>query len=76
MFRSFGIWELLLVLLIVLLVFGATRLPQIGESLGKAIKNFKKGISGEDDKKTDQVNASKDDAGNSTKGNGTGKTGA
>ena len=59
MFRNFGIWELLLVLLIVLLVFGATRLPQIGESLGKAIRNFKKGVSGEDDKKKEQVAASK-----------------
>lgn len=58
MFRSFGIWELLLVLLIVLLVFGAARLPQIGDSLGKAIRNFRKGFSGEDDKKQDQLSAS------------------
>jgi len=50
MFRSFGIPELLLVLLIVLLVFGATRLPQIGDALGKAIRNFRKGASGEDEK--------------------------
>ena len=68
MFRNFGIWELLLVLLIVLLVFGAARLPQIGESLGKAIRNFKKGLSGEGDHKGDQVNASKDDAADSNKG--------
>lgn len=61
MFRSFGIWELLLVLLIVLLVFGATRLPQIGDSLGKAYRNFRKGLSGDDDKNKDQVNASKID---------------
>jgi len=50
MFRSFGIPELLLVLLIVLLVFGAARLPQIGDALGKAIRNFRKGASGEEDK--------------------------
>ncbi len=50
MFRSFGIPELLLVLLIVLLVFGAARLPQIGDALGKAIRNFRKGTSGEEDK--------------------------
>jgi len=49
MFRSFGIPELLLVLLIVLLVFGATRLPQIGDALGRAIRNFRKGASGEDE---------------------------
>ena len=50
MFRTFGIPELLLVLLIVLLIFGATRLPQIGDALGKAIRNFRKGASGEDEK--------------------------
>ena len=50
MFRNFGIPELLLVLLIVLLVFGAARLPQIGDALGKAIRNFRKGVSGEDEK--------------------------
>lgn len=61
MFRSFGIWELLLVLLIILLVFGAARLPQIGEALGKAIRNFRKGFSGEDDKKKEQLSASKSD---------------
>ncbi|MFA5400594.1 MAG: twin-arginine translocase TatA/TatE family subunit [Dehalococcoidia bacterium] len=62
MFRSFGIPELLLVLLIVLLVFGAARLPQIGDALGKAIRNFRKGASGEGDKdKADNV--SKSDAG-------------
>jgi len=50
MFRTFGIPELLIVLLIVLLIFGATRLPQIGDALGKAIRNFRKGASGEDEK--------------------------
>jgi sec-independent protein translocase protein TatA len=60
-FRNFGIMELLLVLLIILLVFGATRLPQIGESLGKAIRNFRKGLSGDESNKDDQINASKID---------------
>jgi sec-independent protein translocase protein TatA len=59
MFRSFGIWELLLVLLIVLLVFGAARLPQIGEALGKAIRGFRKGFAADDDKKKEQLSASK-----------------
>lgn len=67
MFRNFGIPELLLVLLIVLLVFGATRLPQIGDALGKAIRNFRKGASGEGEKdketdisKTDATGKDKD----------------
>jgi sec-independent protein translocase protein TatA len=45
---NIGIGELVLVLLIVLLVFGASRLPAIGEGVGKAIKNFKRGISSDD----------------------------
>jgi sec-independent protein translocase protein TatA len=39
--------ELLIILLIVMLLFGATRLPQLGASLGSAIRNFKKGFSEE-----------------------------
>ena len=42
MFRI-GMGELVLILLIVLLLFGAARLPEIARSLGKSIKEFKKG---------------------------------
>ena len=38
---SIGMPELMVIMVIVLIVFGAGRLPQIGENLGKAIKNFK-----------------------------------
>jgi sec-independent protein translocase protein TatA len=41
--------ELVIILLIVLLVFGASRLPQIGEGLGKAIKGLKRGLDTDDD---------------------------
>ncbi len=44
-----GIPELVLVLLIVMLVFGASRLPQIGEGLGKAIRNLKRGLQSDDE---------------------------
>jgi sec-independent protein translocase protein TatA len=40
-----GMPELIIILIIVLVIFGANRLPQLGEGLGKAIKGFKKGIS-------------------------------
>ncbi len=40
-----GMPELIVILVIVLVIFGANRLPQLGEGLGKAIKGFKKGIS-------------------------------
>ena len=39
-----GIGELLLILIIVLIVFGAGKLPEIGEGLGKGIKNFRKAV--------------------------------
>ena len=44
MFGSFGWMELLLILIIVLIIFGAGRIPQLGEGLGKAIKGFKKSV--------------------------------
>ncbi|MEO6667763.1 MAG: twin-arginine translocase TatA/TatE family subunit [Nitrospiria bacterium] len=39
-----GMPELLVILVLVLLVFGASRLPEIGSGLGKAIRGFKKGV--------------------------------
>src|SRR5438874_649368 len=44
MFGSMGITELVLILVIVLIVFGAGKLPKIGEGLGKALKGFKKEV--------------------------------
>ena len=49
--ETIGIGELLLILLIVMVIFGAGKLPRIGEGLGKAIANFKKSISGNDEEK-------------------------
>ncbi len=46
---SLGIGELLVILVIVLLIFGAGKLPQVEDSLGKAIRNFKSSASGEND---------------------------
>ncbi|MBI3622112.1 MAG: twin-arginine translocase TatA/TatE family subunit [Nitrospirae bacterium] len=40
-----GMQELLIILVIVLIVFGVGKLPEIGEGLGKAIRGFKKGVS-------------------------------
>jgi len=44
-----GLMELVIILLIVLLIFGAGKLPQIGEGLGKAISNFKKSVGGKEE---------------------------
>jgi sec-independent protein translocase protein TatA len=45
----FGIawWEILLILLLVLLVFGPKRLPEMGRSLGRGFREFKESITGE-----------------------------
>jgi sec-independent protein translocase protein TatA len=43
-----GIQELLVILVIALVIFGPSKLPQIGSGLGKAIRDFKKGVSGDE----------------------------
>lgn len=45
--------ELLIVFAVILLLFGATRLPQLGKALGEGMKNFKKGLAGEDETETE-----------------------
>ncbi len=50
MFRTFGWPELLLILGIVVLLFGATRLPQLGKAIGRTIRNFRQGMSGDEEK--------------------------
>ena len=44
-----GPWEIALILVIILIVFGVGKLPQVGGALGKGIRAFKKGQRGEDD---------------------------
>lgn len=46
-----GFQEVLLILLILVLIFGASRIPELGRGLGEGIKNFKKGVRGEEDEK-------------------------
>jgi len=47
---SLGLPELLVILAIVIVIFGANRLPELGKGIGSAIKNFKAGIKDNDDK--------------------------
>jgi sec-independent protein translocase protein TatA len=49
-----GAPELLIVLIIVILIFGVGRIANIGGELGKGINAFRKGLKGEDEKKTDE----------------------
>ncbi len=42
-------WQIALVLLVVVVVFGASRLPELGKALGEGMRNFRKALSGEED---------------------------
>ena len=44
-----GFGELLLIMVIVVVVFGATKLPQLGDGLGRAIKNFKRAVNAQNE---------------------------
>lgn len=50
MFGSLGFPEMLLILLIVILIFGTSRIPELGKGLGEGIKNFKKAVKGDEEK--------------------------
>lgn len=57
-----GLQELLVILLIVIIIFGASKLPQLGKGLGEGIRNFKKGL-----KSSDETTASEDGNSSGTK---------
>ncbi len=50
-----GFGELAIILVLVVLVFGGKRLPQLGSGLAKGIKNFKKGLNDEDSSESQQA---------------------
>jgi sec-independent protein translocase protein TatA len=51
MFPKLGMGELVIILLIVVVLFGANKLPQLGKGLGEGIRSFKKSFGGDDDEK-------------------------
>lgn len=57
MFGSIGLPELLVILLIALLLFGAKRLPEIARGLGQSVQEFKKGMAGVEPDATDGKHA-------------------
>jgi sec-independent protein translocase protein TatA len=48
MFGSLGLPELLIILLIVIIIFGASKLPQLGKGFGQGLRNFKDAIKGDE----------------------------
>jgi len=55
MFGRFGIWEIVLILAIILIIFGVGKLPQVGSALGKGLRSFKKGQAGEEEEEKEAV---------------------
>jgi sec-independent protein translocase protein TatA len=45
---TFSVWHLMILLVVVLIIFGAGKLPEVGQALGKGIKNFKSAMSEEE----------------------------
>jgi sec-independent protein translocase protein TatA len=54
MFGKLGIWEIVLILVIILIIFGVGKLPQVGNAIGKGIRSFKRGQSGEDEEEVEE----------------------
>jgi len=52
---DFSIWQIAIVLVIALLVFGPKRLPELGASLGKGMREFKDSITGKDEEREDRA---------------------
>jgi sec-independent protein translocase protein TatA len=50
-----GVWELVILLAIVLLIFGSSRLPTLARSVGESITEFKKGFKGIEDQSEDKT---------------------
>jgi sec-independent protein translocase protein TatA len=50
-----SVWELLILLVVILLVFGPKRLPEMGRQLGKGMREFKDSITGKDDDEEDRA---------------------
>ncbi len=56
-----GPWEIVLVVLVVLLLFGGRKIPELMKGIGKGVKEFKEGIAEDDKKDSDDSKDKKDD---------------
>jgi len=59
MFRGIGTTEVIIIALVLLLFFGGKKIPELMRGMGRGVKEFKDGISGEDEKKPNEEKDSK-----------------
>ena len=51
LFQNFGIWEILIIALVILLLFGGKKIPELMKGIGKGVRSFKDGVNGVEDEK-------------------------
>ena len=56
LFGSLGFWEIAIITLVILLLFGARKIPELMRGLGKGVKNFKDGVNGIDETSGEEKN--------------------
>ncbi|MBO4531045.1 MAG: twin-arginine translocase TatA/TatE family subunit [Paludibacteraceae bacterium] len=60
-----GTWEIILIVLVVLLLFGGKKIPELMRGLGKGVRSFKEGVNGKDElnntSESEQVNSQKEE---------------
>lgn len=56
-----GTWEIILIVLVVLLIFGGKKIPELMRGLGKGVRSFKDGVNGKEDKSEEQTTETKKD---------------
>jgi len=52
-----GTWEIILIVLVILLIFGGKKIPELMKGLGKGVKSFKDGVNGKDDETQEETKA-------------------
>ena len=60
-----GTWEIILIVLVILLIFGGKKIPELMRGLGKGVKSFKDGVNGKEEEKDEKSNSEQSERSNS-----------
>jgi sec-independent protein translocase protein TatA len=64
-----GTWEIILIVLVILLIFGGKKIPELMKGLGKGVKSFKDGVNGKDEETKEEVKEEKSNSEQSERSN-------